>query len=782
MDYHRTVKISNCSVCPISSLPIRHSQNWILKKTSDPSYSAEFSLIGDSIIHSEIHGTTTLALSKEYLAMLDALVLELIPDHKHFIFIEDYHDHHGATRESRNFYTHHQKINPRIEATIFFGVSKFFAAIIRVGRVLSRVPYPVEIASDYPEAIRLAVKLQQTINSKSLIQANPLPASPLSWKLEVGTFKVIFTILPGSILLTETFGKLNTADQVATFTEKYTEILATLDHAHEGYYRLMDWSGLTHVSWTARAHYIKAFKEIQTRYPCRMAVLFGLGPFLSALLSASRHFLPIPMKATKTRQEALDLIRNHAKTHDHKLSRTRENSTLLSHSKVDAEIRRLIDIMADINWEQRGFDISPQSLEEAGPFKPLYEALFILKQDYDEINRQKSSAENKQKEIEEQLHHSEKMQTLGELAGGIAHDFNNMLGGISGFAALLQKKYGPLDPGIDRYANMILDTGKRAGALTQKLLAFSRKGRNETVTISVHELIQNIVALITHMIDKKVRVSLLLNAPDPFIMGDRSLLQNALLNLAINAADAMPNGGTLSICTSLKTLNNNAIASLLFPVPIGDYLEISVKDTGTGIPPEIRKKIFEPFFTTKNAGKGTGLGLSSVYGTLQAHNAAIGLESEPLLGTSFNLYFKTVTPLPSPETTISPKKSLTEKRHEHILLVDDEIVLRHAVQEMLLELGYQVTVCNDGQEAYELFQKTPQAFDLVLLDMIMPRMDGSECFRKLKEIRPGVRVILSTGYADHNQISALLAEGAVGYLAKPYPFDALAEILTKSLA
>jgi CheY-like chemotaxis protein len=326
---------------------------------------------------------------------------------------------------------------------------------------------------------------------------------------------------------------------------------------------------------------------------------------------------------------------------------------------------------------------------------------------------------------------------------------------------------------------MILDTGKRAAALIEGLLTFARKSRQETAPVAVHEVINNLNALLSRTINKNVTVTLDLSAPDPCVLGDRAQIQNTLLNLAVNAADAMPDGGTLSFSTRMVTLTEASMKALVYPVAAGEYLEIAVSDTGTGIPPEIRGRIFEPFFTTKDIGRGTGLGLASVYGTLQGHAGGIALESEPGRGTTFRLYFKTVKIVDDAAPVLEqPGASGGVGR---ILLVDDEGLLRNMGREMLQELGYEAVLCSDGQEAVEVFGKRPRDFSAVVLDMIMPRMAGEECFLRLREINPGVRVILSTGYSGHTRIAELLDKGAAGFLPKPYNINALAEILQKVL-
>jgi len=774
------IRVPSLNRCPVTGLPIIHSPRWVVVFGGPKPYRAEFSLIGGNILHAAIDGSSTLEISRSYLDLLDSICAETLPANGKMILMEDYSGHQGATGESRNYYINRQKKNPRMAASIYFGTSALFATMIRVAKVFARVPFPVEIASDYSAAIGLARSIQERLSALPAGQGAAAPATGRRWSLETGAFAVNFELLPGNVLLSRPTGTLTTAEEVQAFSDTYHRILKEWSPPRWNYYRLMDWSALKHVSWKARGLYMQEMRLLQKEYPCAMAVLYGLGPFARAVYNASRHFLPIPIVAAKDREEGLEMIRKHAAVAPAATPEIKApDKGTLAADEVNRQIHLLIDHMAVINWEQSGMEISEAALEKAGPFRPLYEALFVLKHDYDEIMQKQSEAESRRLEMEEKLRHSEKMQTIGTLAGGIAHDFNNMLGGITGFASLLRKKFGSLDPGIDRYAGMILDTGKRAGALIEGLLTFARKGRQETAPVAVHETIQNLTALLSHTINKNIKVALKLDAPDPRVPGDRAQVQNSLLNLAVNAADAMPGGGTLTIATRMVILDPEAVNALVYPIPPGEYLEITVSDTGTGIPPEIRGRIFEPFFTTKETGRGTGLGLASVYGAVQGHAGGIALESEPGKGTAFHLYFKTV--VAAPETAGSALSAGPAGGSGRILAVDDEEVLRGMVREMLSELGYEAVLCADGQEAVERFAKGPGDFRAVILDMIMPRMAGEECFMRLRAIDPDVRIILSTGYSGHTRIAELLEKGAAGFLPKPYSLEALSEILQKVL-
>jgi two-component system, cell cycle sensor histidine kinase and response regulator CckA len=380
------------------------------------------------------------------------------------------------------------------------------------------------------------------------------------------------------------------------------------------------------------------------------------------------------------------------------------------------------------------------------------------------------------KSVEEQLRQAHKMDVVGQLAGGIAHDFNNMLTGIIGAAELLNWRLGD-DPHNAKLTGVILDAATRSADLTRQLLAFSRKGKITSTAISINDCINAVVAILERTIDKRIMLEVNLLAENPIVIGDPGLLQNALLNLAVNARDAMPEGGTLSFSTTSLTPGcpgGKALPATLAP---GSYLEIAVSDTGIGMSAEVLEHIYEPFFTTKETGKGTGLGLAAVYGTVREHNGAIEVSSEPGRGTVFRVCLPSAhdaAPQAEPrEETVTGKGG--------IMLVDDEAIIRLSGHCLLEELGYQVYLAEDGEQALELYAREREHIGLVLLDMVMPKLSGKETFLRLKEIDPGVRVLFSSGFHREGTVKELLGIGARGFIHKPYRLQLLSKSVAEAL-
>ncbi len=381
---------------------------------------------------------------------------------------------------------------------------------------------------------------------------------------------------------------------------------------------------------------------------------------------------------------------------------------------------------------------------------------------------------------EEQLRQTEKLVAIGQLAGGIAHDFNNQLGSIVGFADLIKERVKG-DERLTKYANNILITARRSADLTKQMLAFARKGKYKVVPVDIHATIGEVVAILEHSIDKKIKLKQQLQAQPSTTSGDPSQLQSAILNLALNARDAMPEGGEITFNTDIQSLDAAFCNTHHNDINPGDYLQISVIDTGEGIPKKIRQYIFEPFFSTKDMAEKTGMGLAAVYGIIKNHKGVIDVTSKVNSGTTMTIYLPLAEKKDLRETESTPHK-VSIRDSAHILLVDDEEMLAEMAHDILVSLGYKVTVCRDGKEALEVYTELWQEIDLILLDIVMPEMDGKETYLAMREINPKVKVLVSSGYSLTGRAREILAQGGHGFLQKPYRKVQLAEKVERILA
>jgi len=373
---------------------------------------------------------------------------------------------------------------------------------------------------------------------------------------------------------------------------------------------------------------------------------------------------------------------------------------------------------------------------------------------------------------EENLRQSQKMDSIGQLAGGIAHDFNNMLAGIVSSAELL-KILAESDQSL-RYTGFILSAAKQASDLTEKLLNFSRKGVMSPVPFDINATVRGAIAILERTIDPRIQIIENYGSnPDP-VSGDAALIQNVVLNLAFNARDAMHSEGVLSVTTGRSTLSEKDCHGIPFKIAPGDHAFITVQDTGCGISKAQQQKIFEP----KDLGTGSGMGLSSVYGTIQSHHGAVLVESEEGKGTTFTILLPVTNKMPNSETA---NQSITASRSGTgcILLVDDDEIIRTIVPEMLEEIGYMTITAKNGEEGIRKFLDNEENIELVILDMVMPLMDGATCFSGLRRINPDIKVIASSGSAQHTSTHMLKEEGFSGLIKKPFDFNTLKEVISE---
>jgi len=382
--------------------------------------------------------------------------------------------------------------------------------------------------------------------------------------------------------------------------------------------------------------------------------------------------------------------------------------------------------------------------------------------------------------MQERLQHIEKMDAIGQLAGGIAHDFNNQLVGILGYSEMLSRNL--TDPKLRRFAEGITAAAHRSADLTRSLLAFARKGKMRAEPVDLHALLHDLVGLLDHTLGKHIAIRYDGKAAQSIVQGDATQLQSALLNLALNARDAMPAGGELVFSTSIERLDEETCGSYLPEVLAGKFLCIAVTDTGVGMDEATRKRVFEPFFTTKGSGHGLGLGLAAVYGTVQSHGGAVTVSSDVGCGTTFRVY------LPLHELAVGSRPPDREAqvrqtpRAGRVMVVDDEQVVRDVTATALREGGYQVEAFSSGPAAIAHYERAWRETDAVILDLVMPEMSGRDVFRALQKVNPTVRVVLVTGFSLNGEAQTILDEGARAFLQKPFRVEALLDAVERVLS
>jgi hypothetical protein len=385
---------------------------------------------------------------------------------------------------------------------------------------------------------------------------------------------------------------------------------------------------------------------------------------------------------------------------------------------------------------------------------------------------------SQRKQLEDQLMHAQKMEAVGRLAGGVAHDFNNMLTVISGYNRMILDELSTLDP-LRGYAEEILKAADRAGALTNQLLAFSRRQIMKPRVMNMNSVIEQTDKMLRRLIGEDIDLVFGLNPDAGNIRADPGHLEQALMNLAVNARDAMPMGGRLTIETANARLDENYARTHMGVTP-GDFVMIAVSDTGIGMDAETKRRIFEPFFTTKEKGKGTGLGLATVYGMIKQAGGDIWVYSEPGRGTTFKLYFprvkEAVTDLPGADS------DLPQGSNETILVVEDEKAVRDLTVRMLQRLGYSVLIAAGGSEAIEISAAHPGRIALLLTDVVMPNIGGRQLADTLAATRPDMKVIYLSGYTENTVIHHGVLDAGIEFLPKPFSREVLAKKIREVLA
>lgn len=381
------------------------------------------------------------------------------------------------------------------------------------------------------------------------------------------------------------------------------------------------------------------------------------------------------------------------------------------------------------------------------------------------------------KALERQLAHAHKMEAIGTLAGGIAHDFNNILQIILGYAEIIQES-DHFSQEIETELKDIVKAASSGAELVQRLLTFSRKTEFKFLRINLNARIEQLQKMLGRIIPKMISIELDLDDDIATIMADPTQIEQILLNLAVNARDAMPEGGKFIIETRNIDLDKEYCKANIGAKP-GKYVLLSVTDTGVGLDKETLEHIFEPFYTTKGVGEGTGLGLAMVYGIVKEHGGYIKCYSEPSMGTTFKIYFPAIED--HDKAQIFPEVSQIKGGQETILIVDDDEPIRAMGKKVLGKAGYNVIEASNGEEGLDMYKEKINDISLVILDLIMPKMGGVECLKKLLEMNPNLKIIIASGFSINGQGREALENGAKGFLNKPFNTTDLLSIVRETL-
>jgi two-component system cell cycle sensor histidine kinase/response regulator CckA len=395
------------------------------------------------------------------------------------------------------------------------------------------------------------------------------------------------------------------------------------------------------------------------------------------------------------------------------------------------------------------------------------------------VQRELRDAEDRRarKQLEQHVLQLQKFEAIGRLAGGIAHDFNNMIGAIMGWADMGYEE-APAESRLRERFQKICDQSRRAAKLTSQLLAFGRRQILQPKKLNLNVLVQEEMNFLAKVIGADIEIKVVSAADLRVTMADPTQLEQVLMNLCLNARDAMPAGGKLIIETHNVEIGDEYCRTHAYGKP-GSYVLLSVSDTGTGMDAATLERIFEPFFTTKEMGRGTGLGLATVYGIVKQHDGFIYVYSEPGKGTSFRVYLQAEQGVHQPREVVLQEKPV--RGTETILLADDHEGLRDSADEMLQALGYRTLLARDGAEAFEIFKANSQQIDLILMDVVMPRLSGPEAYSQIASLCPNAKVIFTTGYTPEAAALMSFLEKGAAILQKPFGMTALSRAVRSTL-
>lgn len=411
-------------------------------------------------------------------------------------------------------------------------------------------------------------------------------------------------------------------------------------------------------------------------------------------------------------------------------------------------------------------DISITPISQFSFAQPQARGYLVQVQDIDERKR----AEREKALLEEELRQSQKMEAIGRLAGGVAHDFNNLLSVIIGYSNIILEKLHPDDP-LHMSLGKIRHAGELAASLTHQLLAFSRKQILEMKVINLNELVSSQERLLRRLITEEIELLTVLGANLGNIKADPTQIEQILMNLVINARDAMPEGGKLVLETANAWLDEE-YARTHPGVLAGAYVMLAVSDTGHGMTDEVLHHIFEPFFTTKQRGQGTGLGLSTVYGIVQQHNGSISVTSRVGQGTRFRIYFPSVNEPPVAAEGM-PEEQPAALHNETVLVVEDDELVRKLAYDILISHGYHVLTAQDPSEALAAAERYGTDIQILLTDIVLPQMNGRELYRRIAADRPRIRVLYMSGYSDSTAAHLDIPDPALHFLQKPFSVQIL---------
>jgi signal transduction histidine kinase len=770
--------------CPLAGFPVRHNPSWVFINAAS-TYSLQIGILGNNILVVQSFGYAEKSDIHQAEDLTNKIIAENFAAGSDYIHLTDFTHLKGTSLAGRKYYIESMLKRNRLTHLIFYGLSPLLSMSVKLGTRLHTTPFKIFIVRDYAAAAQLLREIPSAGAAPSVQTGDDGPVQRADtvhvdadlinrsvtnpgWNIEIEGLSIESEVINDNIMHTQSQGFMEEVhlEVITQLTEKIT---AEKNGQKRFDYFISGTSGLIGTSGKARLGFLEMLKQLYDEHQFRLYLVYGANRLIRAAIYLMNPFLPFKLRvATDFRQAlrlALDDQQSARKTPAAVLPAAKQARPLAMTTELYAQ--ELLEYLGLIKWDKAGFEID-KHIDTAHPFYEVFEGICLIKNELDELNQKRNEAEEQKKKLQSQLDQAQKLKSIGTLAGGVAHDFNNLLTNILGNVSLMLLDK---DPHSEEYGHMktMENNILSAAKLTQQLLGLARGGKYEVKPTDLNEIVTKSAQMFGRT-KKEITIHMTCQADLWTTEVDQDQIDQVLLNLYVNAWQAMPDGGEIRLETKNVVLDE--LFTKRYALSAGRYVLISVADTGIGIDKSTQKQIFDPFFTTKQRERGTGLGLASSYGIIANHHGIINVYSEVGQGSIFNVYLPASNKNPVLKQT-SPAKIF--KGQGRILFVDDEEIMVDIGQRILNKLGYEVVIARSGAEAIELYQAECQSINLVLLDMIMPGMNGSETFDRLQQIDPNIKVLLSSGYSLDGDAQKILERGGRGFIQKPFSLSLLSQ-------
>lgn len=744
----------NQDTCPVSGLPVTRKDHWTDIDLGE-GFFVTFALIGDFILVNAPKGNPGLNGNLRIYEEREKVLKELELWDKYYVELKDYAAFSGrATRSSRMQFTEgllKERDRGNLRGYWAFNAPVFIRMSFNIGTKLHKHNVPVLCLKTYDEAIRAAI---ETLKAEGLMSGESSLKEEIQSlrKWELVTTKAGLKILQirEDVIYHEAWGE---------FSEDFTRRAIELHERAQmesgvselgTYYRITNWSGLTKTRWASRRIYIEGMRRMNKLVPCSMICIFGLNKFMTSMMRLTAPFTAIPLIPVKDFQDGLRVIEQDKKRRWFKKTGAGKRFGVLGYldaKKVEKEVNELVRFIGGINWDSVGMEESSKASEL---FRPLYESLTIVKHDFDTALREKE-------ELQKKFLLSARMASIGELAAGVGHEINNPLMIIKGYVTFLQQELSEElgEENLHMLKQIDLATSRIAN-IVKGLRMLARTDDNIVENVDLHSAIEDVIGLTGNLYERDgISVTMNLDARMPFFRGNAGKVQQILINMLSNSADALKNKDKKEICVSTKIRDGNVV--------------LEIFDTGVGISKEIQDRIFDSFFTTKEVGHGTGLGLGIVSSFVRGMFGKINVESEPGEWTRFILSF------PSIKMEGMIVDDLDESDENMILkgralVVDDESEICFLLKNLLRQIGVESDVAGNGEEALNLYEEND--YDFVITDLKMPVMNGYEFLEKIRDNKDksvGRVLAISGEVFNDERLKSISQEYNInGFIQKPF--------------